>query len=96
MPEYKNVSRAPWRRPLGELVPPGGTFSATPREHARIQRRPSYKKCVELVAGTEPPPKEEGTEWPCKMSPEQYLKLHADGKHAPLALKLVEAASVNQ
>lgn len=90
-PQYENVGEAPWRRPSGEVVAPGGTFEATEREHARIQRRSNYKARLRRV---DPSPVESDTfipDWPLKMLPPKYLKLHPDGKHAELARALVTA-----
>ena len=90
MPRYKNIGESPWRRADGKLVPPGATFEATEREHARIQRRSRYQLRVRLTS----PAKALSTasdEWPLKMTPANYLKLHSEGKHAPLARQLIAA-----
>jgi len=89
MPRYKNIGQAPWRRADGKLVPPGATFDATEREHARIQRRFSYQQRVSLVDSPVKAPSTVSDEWPLKMTPAKYLKLHSEGKHAPLARRLV-------
>jgi hypothetical protein len=31
-------------------------------------------------------------DWPLRMAPDRYLKLHADGKHAEMARRIVAAA----
>lgn len=49
--KYQNVSAATWRRPSGEVVPPGAVFDATDREHARIQRRGHQQARVRLLDG---------------------------------------------
>jgi len=91
MARYKNVSAAPWRRADGTLVPPGAVFAATPREHERIQRRPTYQSRLELqVDGSGPAAVREAKEvWPLKMSPEMYLQLHPKGPNAALAKKML-------
>lgn len=53
MPQYRNISNSPWRRPTGELVPPGDTFEATVREQQRIQRR-GYHGRLEKVVPPQP------------------------------------------
>lgn len=55
MPQYKNIGKSPWRRPTGELVPPGGIFETTVREQQRIQRR-GYRGRLERVDADPPPP----------------------------------------
>ncbi len=94
MPKYKNIGRSAWKRPDGTSVAPGGTFEATGREHDRIARRVAYQLRLKLVGkvgrAKQADPEEAG--WPLKMSPDVYLKLHADGKHAELAQKIVDAA----
>lgn len=87
MPQYKNVGKSPWRRPAGfGPVPPGGLFDATEREHERIQRR-GYQGRLRLCV--DPPPVVENPDWPLKMTPSKYLKLHPEGKHAERARQLV-------
>jgi len=67
MTTFKNVGTSVWRRRAGpnspvEVVPPGGTFVATPREERRIARRTHLQRRlivvpdeVEVVA-TQPTP----------------------------------------
>ena len=88
MPEYRNVGATDWRRGDGSLVPPGGTFDATSREHARIQRRPHYGARCQLVEGAVVAPGER-KEWPLKMDPKKYLELHPEGPKSKLARKLL-------
>jgi hypothetical protein len=95
MPQYENIGASPWRRESGVLVPPGGTFEATGREHDRIQRRLMYQRRVRLVDNVNSPsvasPPTVLNNWPLKMLPRIYLKLHPEGKHAARARELVAA-----
>lgn len=92
MARYRNVSVAPWRRADGKLVPPGATFEATEREHARIQRRPVYQRRLELQAKIGGPATAASTEaevWPLKMKPEKYLQLYPNGPKAAQAERML-------
>ena len=69
---------------------------ATGREYDRIARRIAYASRLQLVK-TAPEQKKDQqkaaeTEWPLKMMPDVYLKLHKGGKHAKLARQLVGPA----
>ena len=70
------------------MVPPGETFDASSREHARILRRPHYAARVEMVEGTYVAPVDVA-ELPLKMDPETYLRIHPKGPKAKLARELV-------
>lgn len=96
MPRYRNVGGSPWRRPSGEMVPPGGTFDATGREYNRILRRGYYRNRLqpmgepaETAVLTATQPSGEVATWPLRMGPATYLKLHPKGPHAPLARIIV-------
>lgn len=92
--EYRNDG-PPWRRPSApsEVVPHGGTFMATEKEHRGIQARAHRRPMMIYLgaAGTDP-----GTtpcvEWTLRMVPKLYLRLHPHGRHADLARHLTEAA----
>lgn len=106
MPRYRVIGGAPWRRPSGDVVPPGGEFDVPEGtvELDRIRRRGHTAQLQAVDAAEQavqnlhhvpppPPPPPPPAGWTLRMQPVTYLKLHPQGPHAELARKLVQQST---